>query len=297
VDLREPQGRKDQVEEFEKYRDMPGFIGVKAHPFWHHFTPVELAPVAERLARTGRPPHPCRVREEGNFEALLKKVPDLKLILAHAGFPYYGDTWKTITSHKNVFLDLSQTAYTSERAARKAADMLGPERLLFGTDGPTGFHGPDHQYDYGFLKRMIERVFKDARDRKGSWAETSPALRALTETGRTSGALKQIVRPHETVPMIKAGHRGSPSGADTGHLSSQEDTFRFSGHPLPGIVLPFAGNSSIFSLAWRLLIYSGTVSPGPDNTAIFHMRRLQGCSNLMTMLTNARSKTGRGSGA
>ena len=27
-----PRGRNDQVEEFEKYKDRPGFIGVKAHP-------------------------------------------------------------------------------------------------------------------------------------------------------------------------------------------------------------------------------------------------------------------------
>ena len=50
-----PRGKKDQVAEFEKYKDMDGFIGVKAHPFWHHFKPVELAPVAERLAKTGKP--------------------------------------------------------------------------------------------------------------------------------------------------------------------------------------------------------------------------------------------------
>ena len=92
-----PKGKKDQVAEFEKYKDSPGFIGVKAHPFWHHFQPVELAPVAERLAKTGKPLliH-AGFGEEGNFDALLAKVPDLKLILAHAGFPGYADTWKKI---------------------------------------------------------------------------------------------------------------------------------------------------------------------------------------------------------
>lgn len=32
---------------------------------------------------------------------------------------------------------------------------------FFGTDGPFGFHGPDHQYDYGFIKRRIEGMFAD----------------------------------------------------------------------------------------------------------------------------------------
>jgi predicted TIM-barrel fold metal-dependent hydrolase len=157
-----PRGKKDMVSEFEKYKDSPGFIGVKAHPFWHHFRPVELAPVAQRLAGIGKPLliH-AGFGEEGDFEALLGRVPDLKLILAHAGFPEYGDTWARIKGRRNVYLDLSQTSYTSERATRESVDYLGPDRLFFGTDGPYGFHGPDGRYDYGFIKRRIERMFTD----------------------------------------------------------------------------------------------------------------------------------------
>jgi len=162
-----PRGGKDQVAEFEKYKDRTGFIGVKAHPFWHHFKPVELLPVAERLAKTGRPLllH-LGFGEEGDYEVLLAKVPDLKLILAHAGFPGYADTWKKIRDRKNVYLDLSQTSYTSERATRQAAEYLGQDRLFFGTDGPYGFHRADHTYDYGYIKRRIERMFPDGKVRE-----------------------------------------------------------------------------------------------------------------------------------
>ncbi|HPR03163.1 MAG TPA: amidohydrolase family protein [Deltaproteobacteria bacterium] len=157
-----PRGRKDPVAEFERYSDSPGFIGVKAHPFWHHFRPVELAPVAMRLAATGKPLllH-VGFGEEGDYEALLAHVPNLSLILAHAGFPEYGDTWARIRGRSNVYLDLSQTSYTSERATREAVAYMGPDRLFFGTDGPYGFHGPDGRYDYGFIKRRIERLFPD----------------------------------------------------------------------------------------------------------------------------------------
>jgi uncharacterized protein len=162
-----PKGKKNQVAEFEKYKDAKGFIGVKAHPFWHHFAPVELAPVAEKLAATGKPLliH-AGFGEEGNFEALLKKVPNLNLILAHAGFPCYAETWKKIKSQKNIYLDLSQTTYTSEKMTLKAVGYFGADRLLFGTDGPFGFHGPDHQYDYGFIKRRIEGLFADVKVRE-----------------------------------------------------------------------------------------------------------------------------------
>jgi predicted TIM-barrel fold metal-dependent hydrolase len=157
-----PRGKREQVAEFLKYKDREGFVGVKAHPFWHHFKPVELAPVAEILAKIGKPLliH-AGFGEEGNFEALLAKVPELKLILAHAGFPEYADTWKKIKTRKNVYLDLSQTSYTSEKATREAVAFLGVDRLLFGTDGPYGFHGADHKYDYGFIKRRIQRLFPD----------------------------------------------------------------------------------------------------------------------------------------
>nr|HPK22722.1 hypothetical protein [Smithella sp.] len=47
------------------------------------------------------------------------------------------------------------------KATRQAVDMFGAERLFFGTDGPFGFHGSDHQYDYGFIKRRIEGMFAD----------------------------------------------------------------------------------------------------------------------------------------
>jgi len=162
-----PLGKRDQVAEFEKYKDKTGFIGVKAHPFWHHFKPVELLPVAERLAKTGKPLllH-LGFGEEGDFETLLAKVPDLKLVIAHAGFPGYADTWKKIRDKKNVYLDLSQTSYTSERATRKAAEYLGENRLFFGTDGPYGFHGHDHLYDYGYIKRRIESMFPDIKVRE-----------------------------------------------------------------------------------------------------------------------------------
>ena len=140
---------------------MPGFIGIKAHPFWHHFNPVELASVAEKLAQIGKPLliH-LGFDEEGDFEALLRKVPNLKLILAHAGFPRYSNTWEKIKNRKNIYLDISQTTYTSENATLGVVEYLGVDRILFGTDGPYGFHGK-HGYDYGFIKHRIERLFPD----------------------------------------------------------------------------------------------------------------------------------------
>lgn len=157
-----PQGGTDQIQELNKWKDKPGFIGVKAHPFWHRYQPVELLPVAVQLAKMEKPLliH-AGFDAYGDYDLLLQKVPDLKLILAHAGFPLYSDTWNKIKNNKNVYVDLSQTSYLNDRTTWEAIEYLGVERCLFGTDGPYGVHGDDALFDYSFIKRRIERLFPD----------------------------------------------------------------------------------------------------------------------------------------
>ena len=185
-----PRGRLDPLEELRKYRDEPGFVGVKAHPFWHHFAPVELLPVARELADLGKPLliH-CGFGLEGDYESLLARVPELKLVLAHTGFPGYSDTWRTVLPMANVYLDLSQTSYVSEKATRESVAYLGPDRLLFGTDGPYGFHDKEGRYDYGFIKRRIERLFPDEGVRRRLLGENFAELAGLKPEleGRSSG--------------------------------------------------------------------------------------------------------------
>ena len=83
----------------------------------------------------------------GNYDLLLKKAPDLKLLLAHAGIPLYSETWNNIKQYKNVYIDLSQTSYLNDRMTKDAVDFLGVEKCLFGTDGPYGVHGSDDLFD------------------------------------------------------------------------------------------------------------------------------------------------------
>ena len=162
-----PMGEKDPIDELNKWRDAPGFIGAKAHPFWHRYTPSQLLPVAETLAQIDRPLliH-TGFDSHGDYMPLLHKVPDLKLILAHAGFPLYRETWDKIKEYKNVYVDLSQTGYLNERMTREAVEYLGVERCLFGTDGPYGVHGADGLFDYSFIKRRIERLYSDTEKQK-----------------------------------------------------------------------------------------------------------------------------------
>jgi predicted TIM-barrel fold metal-dependent hydrolase len=162
-----PNSGTDQVKELEKWITHPGFIGVKAHPFWHRFEPLKLLPIADLLIGKGKPLliH-AGYGSHGDFMALAEKAPELKLILAHAGFPGYRSTWKLIKNHKNIFVDLSQTTYVSDDATRNAVEFLGYDRCLFGTDGPYGFHAKDGKFDYSYIKRRIERLFPSQKIRE-----------------------------------------------------------------------------------------------------------------------------------
>ncbi len=162
-----PDSGAELVKELEKWISHPGFAGVKAHPFWHRFEPLKLLPVADMLISKGKPLliH-AGYESHGDFMALAEKAPELKLILAHAGFPGYRSTWQLIKNHKNIFVDLSQTAYVSDEVTRNVVEYLGYERCLFGTDGPYGFHAKDGKFDFSFIKRRIERLFPSEKIRE-----------------------------------------------------------------------------------------------------------------------------------
>ncbi len=172
-----PRGKNDQIQEYEKWKDTPGFIGVKAHPFWHQFAPIELLPLAEKLAESGKPMliH-AGYDSHGDFMSLAEKVPELKLILAHTGYPCYSDTWKIIRDKSNILVDLSADAYVNEKATKRVVEYLGADRCLFGTDGPYGHKADDDLFDNGLIKRRIEKLFPDSEIQKKILGDNFRAL-------------------------------------------------------------------------------------------------------------------------
>jgi predicted TIM-barrel fold metal-dependent hydrolase len=85
------------------------------------------------------------------------------VIAAHAGFPFYKHLWAHARALENLHVDLS-SPYIDERLARAAVRAMGPERCLYGTDAPYGFHAADG-YDYGAIKGWIDRMPLSARER------------------------------------------------------------------------------------------------------------------------------------
>lgn len=154
-----PNGRVDPVTEWHRWANHPACIGVKTHPFWHRYPPKDLIPVATAVATKG---FPLLMHQgfgsHGDIIPLLNAVPDLTLILAHAGFPDYAATWERIADRPQVFVDLSCTAYVDKTITKKALDTLGPDRCLFGTDGPFGETTDDGTFDYQLIKTRLETL-------------------------------------------------------------------------------------------------------------------------------------------
>jgi predicted TIM-barrel fold metal-dependent hydrolase len=117
--------------------------------------------------------------KRGDFRAIAQRFPKLTVISAHAGFPFYDDLWAHANDCPNLFVDLS-SPYIDETLARAAVRAMGPHRCLYGTDAPYGFHEGDGSYDYGEIKRWVERMPVSSAERDAILAGN---FRAILDRG------------------------------------------------------------------------------------------------------------------
>lgn len=151
------------LDELEKYRGVPGACGVKLHPHWHDYRTELLNPVLSRCEELQLPVliH-LGFGKRGDYRTLAEQFPKLRLIAAHAGFPFYDDMWNFAAEH-NIYVDLS-SPYIDEELARDAVRVMGPDRCLYGTDSPYGFHDEKDTYDYMHIRGWVERMPLSAAD-------------------------------------------------------------------------------------------------------------------------------------
>lgn len=153
-----PRVMADPLDELERWRHKPGFVGVKLHPHWHGYTTEDALPIAKRCEELRLPIliH-LGFGERGRWQVLTDRCPKLRMIFAHAGMPHFSRIWPYIRENPNLRVDLS-SPYLNERIVRQVVAVIGPHRALFGTDAPYGFHESDHSYDYGHIKSWVERL-------------------------------------------------------------------------------------------------------------------------------------------
>jgi predicted TIM-barrel fold metal-dependent hydrolase len=153
------------VEEAERRFRHPGWIGVKAHPFWHRYPVSLLDDVAALCQERDRPMlvHVGAGEKRGDFRHLPERFPRLRIVYAHAGIPWYDPLWADALRRDNVFVDLS-SPYLDEKLRHRALRVLGAARCLYGSDGPYGYPARDGRYDHGAILQQIERAGLRSQD-------------------------------------------------------------------------------------------------------------------------------------
>jgi len=146
----------ESIEEVEHYLNKPGFIGVKVHPFMHQYPIKILDPVAAMCESRGIPMIIHLSSERDSYKYLPEHYPQLKLIYAHAGLPFWKKLWKYVKDQPNVFVDTSSD-YLTPLIVQKVVEALGYRKVLYGCDGPYGMK-QFNQYDYYEKRNWIDSL-------------------------------------------------------------------------------------------------------------------------------------------
>ena len=125
-------------EELNKWKDNPGAVGIKIHPFWHRFSLNEINKLGE-IALEYNLPLMIHLGFDSviNIKKFCSKFSELTIIFSHAGFPLYEDIWPIIKRSPKIYVDLS-SHHVDKKIVRKVVNYLGADHCLFGTDDPYG---------------------------------------------------------------------------------------------------------------------------------------------------------------
>ena len=103
------------------------------------------------------------------IDRVARAFPDLKILMAHFGNPWWEETWTVLKSHKNVYAELSGgTAKTRSMVMWQRIFAPGGKlhaesasKLCFGTDGSS--FAPDHYKDLKRMTDFYERLYEALR--------------------------------------------------------------------------------------------------------------------------------------
>ncbi len=151
-----PNDIPSSLNELERCRAEFGFKGLKLHPSMQEFfsNSSELFPIYEYcqnhqlpiLFHTGAslPSHSDKFSHPILLDDVAVKFPNLKIIVAHMGRPYYQDAALLIRKHANIYADLCAnegrvggTALLEEALTWIKTYADGVKRLLFSSDFPV----------------------------------------------------------------------------------------------------------------------------------------------------------------
>jgi predicted TIM-barrel fold metal-dependent hydrolase len=145
-----PNFEKRSLEIIKNYYNSKNIAGVKIHPSWHFCYPdderyekfwkfVDSNNIVV-LTHTWNPNVPNKAQKFSDpffFDKIVKKYASVKLILAHAGGvgEYLYKVVDLIEKNPNIYVDFAGGVF-EPGLIELYVNMVGSERLLFGTDTP-----------------------------------------------------------------------------------------------------------------------------------------------------------------
>ena len=155
--------QKPTVEKVEDLLSKKQIHGLKFYPGYEHFYPADASvrPYLKLLVKYNRPAifhsgdtynksgvAKLKYAQSIHIDDLATDLPDLKIIIAHFGYPWEIDTAEVCYKNKNVYVDCSGFVYGKFTAKQKKHfrevikkfELISNarDRILFGTDWPIG---------------------------------------------------------------------------------------------------------------------------------------------------------------
>ena len=145
--------RRNALEMLRRGMEEHGAVGLKLHPTTGFYPDEPVCTPLYRkaleygipvLIHSGNEPAPLRIRfsQPKCIDAVAAELPELKIVIAHAGHGWWQEAIDLASVKPNVYVDFSgwQMEYANGpdyfyRPLRAAIDTLGPWRVLFGSDG------------------------------------------------------------------------------------------------------------------------------------------------------------------
>jgi len=168
----------DSVDQIETLVKEHGFSGLKIHPRFQCLDPLNsyMYPIYEKAIDLNIPVLICCFMQSKIIELekiqpyaidkLAKMYPDLKIIMAHSGWPRVWDSYHIVKSNDNVYMDLSLilTKFKQTSIIKDMAYMLETldRKIIYGSDYPevsfSDYLNEFHQVSSGLSQEKIDNI-------------------------------------------------------------------------------------------------------------------------------------------
>lgn len=156
----------------------------------------EMIAAFERMEKDGILLSVCLAddgRQIAQFEEVLQQCPELKVAIGHFGMPRTRH-WKNqvrLASYRNVYLECGGITWlyndefypfpSAVRSIVEAADMVGIEKLMWGSDYPRTITAITYRMSYDFIQKSKELSDSDKRALLGDNAAAFYGFTSLPE--------------------------------------------------------------------------------------------------------------------